>query len=148
MLMLDFEEEINYSVIGITSSLKDYRLTFYINKLSHIQFKRVDPFVFHHKNQAFTYSLYIFIDNKNLRNYYLISNKANSVKLVPKLQHFDYLLFMDGEVNEDSTKELAKEVKTFDYITLTSVVDFAEIDKIKNLRTSFDIHLDKVLSNI
>ncbi|MCK5846378.1 MAG: IPExxxVDY family protein [Bacteroidales bacterium] len=147
-LILDIEEEINYSVIGITSNLKDYRLTFYINKLPNIQFKRVEPFVFHHKNIAFTYSLYVYVDNKNLRNYYLISNKDRSVKLVPKFQHFDYLLIMDGEIDEDYINDLTKELKASNYITLTSVVDFNEIEKIKNLRASFDYHLDTILSNL
>jgi len=147
MLMLDFEEEINYSIIGITTNLKDYRLSFYLNKLSNFQFRRVDPFLFKHNGQPFMYSMYIFLDNTNLRNYYLVANKANAVKLVKKYQHFDYLLVMDGEINDDFLKDLAKRIKTCNSVSLTSVIDIYEFEKIKNLRTTFDIHLDTVLTN-
>jgi len=147
-LMLDFEEEIEYSVIGISTNLKDYRLTFYLNRLSSLQFKRVTPFVFKHKEQEFSFSLYIYLDHNNLRNYYLISNKSNAVKLVKKYQHFDYLLLMDGEIEEDFLMDLSKQIKTCDNVNLTSVIDITDFEKIKNLRTAFDMHLDSVLTNI
>jgi len=147
-LMLDFEEEIEYSVIGISTNLKDYRLTFYLNRLSSLQFKRVNPFVFKHKEQVFSYSLYIYLDYNNLRNYYLISNKSNAVKLVKKYQHFDYLLLMDGDIDKDFLIDLSKQIKTCDNVNLTSVIDIADFEKIKNLRTAFDMHLDAVLTNL
>ena len=148
MLMLDFEDEINYSIIGITTSLKDYRLTFYLNKLPNFQFKRVEPFIFSHQSKPFTYSIYIHLDHTNLRNYYLVANKANSVKLVKKYQHFDYLLVMDGEIDDNFLSDLAKQIKGCDNVTLTAVIDFIEFEKIKNLRTSFDLHLDQTLTNL
>ena len=147
MLMLDFEDEINYSIIGITTSLKDYRLTFYLNKLPNFQFKRVDSFEFSHQGTPFTYSIYIYLDHTNLRNYYLVANKSNAVKLVKKYQHFDYLLVMDGEIDDDFLKDLAKQIKNCENVSLTAVIDINEFEKIKNLRTSFDLHLDKVLTN-
>jgi len=147
-LTLDFEDEIHYSIIGITTNLKDYRLTFYLNKLPNLQFKRIEPFVFSHQNKTFTYSIYIYIDNANLRNYYLVANKANSVKLVKKYQHFDYLLLMDGEIDDEFLTSLAKQIKTCENVSLTAVIDIIEFDKIKNLRSSFDLHLDQALTNL
>ena len=148
MLMLDFEDEIDYSIIGITTNLKDYRLTFYLNKLPNFQFKRVDPFTFNHQNKSFTYSIYVYIDHSNLRNYYLVANKSNAVKLVKKYQHFDYLLLMDGEISDDFISALAKQIKNCENVSLTAVIDIIEFEKIKNLRTAFDLHLDQALTNL
>ncbi len=146
MLTLDLEEEIDYSMVGIASSLKDYRLSFYLNKLNCFQFKRVDPFIFTHKSQGFNYSLYIYVDNTNLKNYYLIANKSNSVKLVKDYQHFDYLLIMEGEVEDELSSDLSKQIKQLPGVVLTSVLNTNSFLKIPNLRTAFEIHLDSVLT--
>ena len=146
--MLDFEDEINYSFIGISSSLKDYKLNFFMNKLSGFDFKRVDSFIFSFNNQKFNYSLYIFIDHDNMRNYYLISNKHNAVRLVKDFIVFDYILIMDGEIEEDYVFELAKRIKTVPGVMLSSVLDNEIFDRIPNLRTEFDLHLDTVLKLI
>jgi hypothetical protein len=147
-LMLDFEDEVSYSFIGISSSLKDYKLNFFMNKLSGFDFKRVDSFVFSFNNQKFNYSLYIFIDHDNMRNYYLISNKHNAVRLVKDFIVFDYMLIMDGEIEEDYVFDLAKRIKTVPGVMLSSVLDSEIFDKIPNLRTEFDLHLDAVLKII
>jgi len=144
-LLLDFEEQINYSIIGISSALKDYRLIFFLNKLSGFDFKRVDPFVFKIKDQEFLYSLYIYLDHQNLRNYYLISNKANAVKLVKDFQHFDYILIMDGEVEYDYIVELSKRIKSVSGVMMSTVMDEEHLNKIPNLRLEFDLHLDRAL---
>jgi len=147
-LMLDFEDEISYSFIGISSSLKDYKLNFFINKLSGFDFKRVDSFIFSFNNQKFYYSLYIYIDHDNMHNYYLISNKHNAVRLVKDFIVFDYILIMDGEIDDDYVFELAKKIKTVPGVMLSSVLDNEIFDKIPKLRSEFDLHLDAVLKLI
>ena len=144
-LLLDFEEEISYTIIGISSGLKDYRLMFFLNKLDSFDFKRVDPFHFKIKEQSFLYSLYVYIDKINLRNFYLISNKANSVKLIKEFKHFDYVLIMDGEIDEDYAMDLAKKIKSINGVLMASNVDEDHLNKVPNLRTEFDLHLDNVL---
>lgn len=146
MLTLDLEEEIDYSIVGITSSLKDYRLTFYLNKLRCFQFKRVESFVYTHKDISFSYSLYIFIDKVNLRNYYLIANKSNSVKLVKEYKHFDYLLIMEGEVEDELCSDLSKQIKQLSGVVITSELDTNSFLKTPNLRTNFEMHMDSVLT--
>jgi len=148
MLTLDFEEEIEYSMIGIASNLKDYRLSFYLNRLPNFQFKRVESFVFKKKDQIFDYSLYVFLDNTNLRNFYLIANKSKSVNLIKDYKHFDYVLIMDGEINDDFLKEVSSQIKQADGIIITSILNDSVFDKVKGLRTAFEIHLDKVLTSI
>ena len=147
-LMLDFEDEISYSFIGISSSLKDYKLNFFMNKLSGFDFKRVDSFIFSFNNQKFNYSLYVYIDHDNMRNYYLISNKHNAVRLVKDFIVFDYMLIMDGEIDDDYVFDLAKRIKAVPGVMLSSVLDNEIFDKIPRLRTEFDSHLDNVLKVI
>jgi len=74
-LLLEYEDENPYYYIGISSSIKDYQMIFDLNKYLSLMFKHVDAFHFKTKKKEFVYSLYTFIDNVNLINYYLISNK-------------------------------------------------------------------------
>ena len=147
-LVLDFEEEVSYSFIGISSSLKDYKLNFFMNKISGFDFKRVDSFKFSFNKQEFNYSLYIYIDNDNMRNYYLISNKDNAVRLVKDFIIFDYILILDGEIEEDYVSELAKKIKTVPGVMLSSVLDDEIFNKIPNLRAKFDMHMDTIFKTI
>jgi hypothetical protein len=146
-LSIDLEEETNYSVIGISSILKDYKLIFLLNKLGDFDFKRVDTFVFNIKKQDFLYSMYTFIDDFNLQNFYLLSNKANSVKLVPDFKHFDYILILDGEFEEDYVSQLVQNIKSVSGVMLASKMDFNSINKVPNLSLSFEMHLDKIFKN-
>lgn len=146
-LTIDCEEEMSYYVIGITTTLKDYRLTFFLNKLGDFDFKRAETFVFSIKNQEFEYSIYTYVDKFNMQNFYLLSNKANSVKLVPDFKHFDYILVLDGEFDEDYISVLTKKIKSISGVMLASKVDFSSITKVPNLALSFEIHLDKIFKN-
>ncbi len=147
-LFIDFEDEISYSFIGISSSLKDYKLNFFLNKLSGFDFKRVDSFKYTFNKQHFNYSLYIYIDPENMRNYYLISNKHNAVRLVKDFIIFDYILIMDGEFDDKYVYDLAKRIKNVSGVMLSSVLDSDIFEKIPNLRDKFDFHLDTVLKQI
>lgn len=143
-LTIEYEDETNYSVIGISSTLKDYRLMFYLNKLGDFNFKRAETFVFKIKNKDFEYSMYTYIDNFNLQNFYLLSNKANSVKLVPDFKHFDYFLILDGEFDDYYIHELVKSIKSVSGVMLASEVDFVSINKVPNLALSFEMHIEKI----
>jgi len=143
-LTIEYEEETNYSVIGISSTLKDYRLMFFLNKLGDFDFKRAETFVFSIKNKEFEYSMYTFVDEFNMQNYYLLSNKASSVKLVPDFKHFDYILVLDGEFDEEYISELTKKIKSVSGVMLASEIDFSSINKVPNLAISFEMHLEKI----
>jgi hypothetical protein len=144
-ILLDFEEEENYSIVGITSTLKDYRLIFFLNKLAGINFKRVEPFVFSFKEKVFTFSVYLQVDDENMRNFYLLSNNNKSVKLIKELKHFDYLLVMDGEIEDDFLNNLSKRIKSVGGVMISSVVDGEIVNRIPNLRIEFDRHIDTIL---
>ncbi len=143
-LKIDFEEETSYSVIGISSSLKDYRLMFYLNRIGDFDFKKAEPFVFNIKNQDFHYSIYTYVDEFNMQNYYLISNKSNSVKLIPALKHFDYILILEGEFDEVYIGELVKKIKSVSGVMIAGEINFDIINKVPNLLFSFEMHLNNI----
>lgn len=144
-LTIEYEDETIYAVIGISSALKDYRLIFFLNKLGDFDFKRTENFIFRVKDCEFKYPLYTYIDDFNLQNFFLLSNKTNSVKLVPDFKHFDYILLLEGEFEDAYINELTKKIKSVSGVMLASKLNFNSINKVPNLSLSFEMHLDKIL---
>ncbi len=144
-LSIDIEEETNYFVIGISSTLKDYRLMFFLNKIDDFDFKRAETFIFNKKDKKFSYSMYTYIDEFNLQNFYLLSNKVNSVKLVPDYKHFDYILILEGEFEDEYVGGLVKKINSVSGVMFASEVNYSSINKVPNLSLSFEMHLDNIL---
>jgi len=144
-LLLEYEDENPYSYIGISSSILDYQMIFDLNKNLKLKFQHVDAFKFKKKGQEFVYSFYVYFDNENMVNYYLISNKNNANRLVSKFKHLDFFVIVEGEIVEDEVKELARNIKQLPRVLFASQLEGDNFDKIKNLRYEFDMHLEKVL---
>jgi hypothetical protein len=144
-LSFDFEEEFIYTFVGIASTLKDYRLVFYLNKIFYFQLKRGDSFEFMLKNQLFSFSFYYYVDQQNMLNYYLLSNKDQSVKLLKDLKHFDYILVIEGEMEDEALNNFAKQFKSINGVLHASVLDNKLLNKVDNLSEAFEIHVDKTL---
>ena len=147
-LLLDFEDEIMYSIIGISSSMKDYKLVFNINKIQNYDFKRKDPFLFKFNDEDYKYSVYLNVNEQDLLNYYLISNSCEAVKLLSKYKHFDYLLVIEGEIDDDVLSEISMEIKRVKGVMMTSIIDAEILNSIPNLRIMIEQHFDKIISKL
>lgn len=144
-LLLDVEDETNYRFIGISSNVREYQMVFYLVRDLGLPFKNVEAFRFTKKGKEFVYSLYLYVDDENLINYYLISNKSNANRLNPEFKNIDFYMILDGEVDDDLADELSKKIKKLPNVIFTTVIDTEKFDKIQGLRYEFDLHLEKVL---
>jgi len=147
-LQLDYEDDNAYYYLGISSSIDDYQLVFDLNKYLNMNFRRVESFRFSNKGEEFTYSLYTYIDDDNMVNYYLLSNKDVSKRLVPQFKHIDFILIVEGEIIDEEVKTLSRDIMKLSRVMLASQLSADNFDKIKGLRYEFDLHLEKVFQNM
>jgi len=147
-LQLDYEDDNAYYYLGISSSINDYQLVFDLNKYLNMNFRRVESFRFSNKGEEFTYSLYTYIDDDNMVNYYLLSNKDVSKRLVPQFKHIDFILIVEGEIIDEEVKTLSRDIMKLSRVMLASQLSADNFDKIKGLRYEFDLHLEKVFQNM
>ena len=147
-LQLDYEDDNAYYYLGISSSINDYQLVFDLNKHLNMNFRRVESFRFSNKGEEFTYSLYTYIDDDNMVNYYLLSNKDVSKRLVPQFKHIDFILIVEGEIIDEEVKTLSRDIMKLSRVMLASQLSADNFDKIKGLRYEFDLHLEKVFQNM
>ena len=74
VLTLDYEYEHDYSLIGITSALEDYRFAYLLNKnLEILLARQADNIDFKDKNCSF--KLFNYVCNITFSSWSLISNK-------------------------------------------------------------------------
>ena len=135
----DFEYDHNYTLIGIHSTLEDFRIAYFLNKNLNTNLKRFkDDLDFPSKKCSF--SLFIYENKATFTSWSLIANKyvfVNSVK------SFDNNLFEE----ESKTSFLISEKKQVDYfIKINGNIDqiflhniLSKINNTQNIITSYPI---------
>ncbi len=123
---IDFSSE--YTLIGISCHLKDYRLTFFINKQLNIHLKRIDDFTQAGPDKDdLNYSVYFYNCPDTKNDFCLITNHHSNGKLIPTLGSIDFFLLIQNEISTERKRELIRGIKT-----------------IPNLLTAYEIQLSKV----
>lgn len=138
----------DFLLIGIHSSMEDYKLAFFINKHLKLKLKRKkEDLVVFNQNGNLNYQVYEYCDNKNDDVYYLIKNicKTRTEKFTSAGSLF--------EANfEEKTDYLIPEHKKTDYVLKIVIEDkqsFEEIilkklENLPNISTYYIINQDKL----
>lgn len=143
---LDLVDE--YSLIGIHSSVEDFKLAYLLNANLNMKFKK-SIYSLDFKNKNVSFPIFEFIDEKNQLSYYLIANKftgqttqnnsenlfsinemfSNTSLLIPEKKNVDYFLKIEGDI---TTIELFKTIE--------------KVNKISQVITSYTINPNKLNS--
>lgn len=132
-LTLDFEVEYDFELIGICSHIKDYRLSWELNKSLEFDFQKDNDFEISSKGKSQTYSFFSFIDEENHIEYYLIENRNEYGILIPEEKKTDYFLMLRGVVMENQTINLAKEIGKVKHVLTTYVIEVETLKSKNNL---------------
>ncbi|MEO1053537.1 MAG: IPExxxVDY family protein [Bacteroidota bacterium] len=118
-LVIDYEYD--FDLMGIVSSVKDYKLAWALNNFLSIELEKADDHILKfNKVGDIKFSNYIFAtEHSEIR---LFKNKAVDVSeqskqfLVPEMGRFDYFLTAKGIISNCETKELADRLKRMRFI--------------------------------
>lgn len=145
LVLDDFFEEEQFSLIGIHCIIEDYRLAFLLNKVLDIKLKRQDIDIdIDTNNQKTSFSLFEWEDDAQLKTWNLVSNTSkiflNEISenldslfsfnqittkthhLVPEFNKANYLLKINNELNKKKEKLiLDKILKINQVITAYSI---------------------------
>lgn len=142
-LTLDFDDELQYKVIGISSPNLDYKLVFQLNKIGNLKFKRSNEFKILQDKPDLLFSFYIFEDEENMRNIYFLSNKRYGVNLFQRFHQIDFLLIIDSEDEDDGYADfLAKSIKTIPNVLLVQTIDLTVDKSYNQIIKLLEIHFD------
>ncbi|MFD2597932.1 IPExxxVDY family protein [Sphingobacterium corticis] len=147
-LETDFDLELDFVLIGISSTLRDYRLCHFVNKHTNLQFthgkedyidhkgipkekprnemdyhivyeqKRGKPSVKQH------FSTFRYAQSTYDHEYYLISNRGEEGGLlIPEAANFDYFILIKHFIDDDDLKTLIDSLKSIVDILLVKEID-------------------------
>ena len=126
ILKINYDDELNFSLMGMATGLKDYRLAFEMNKALEIDLQRAaDHILIVGKNNSqIRYNRFQYFDSIGL-TYTLITNKNQSSLMLPELQMIDYLLLLEPP-DENTAKEIIislKKIKTIQAVFKFEIKD-------------------------
>lgn len=137
-LKLTNDIQYDFSLIGITCTLKEFRLAWKLNKLLEIQLnKEKDIEIEFLKNQNLVISNYVFeTENSQIR---LLKNRSTddfttqSAYLLPELKEFDYFIMIKGFEDTISLDTLKKRIATIPEVHYSKTFDIDNLKSKENL---------------
>ncbi|NOR87824.1 MAG: IPExxxVDY family protein, partial [Bacteroidales bacterium] len=82
-----------YLMIGVSSSLRDYQLSYYLNKHFQTFFLKLDDIPLYNKKGLIgEFSFFHYYDEDLRMDYYLFSNKSNAKIAVLDYKHFEFFI--------------------------------------------------------
>ncbi|MGO1243526.1 MAG: IPExxxVDY family protein [Sphingobacterium sp.] len=158
ILDLDFDLELDFVLVGISSSLRDYRLCHFIFKQTGLAFVRgkedyldhkgyvkvkdqeeMDYHIVFEKRKQKTvdknyFSIYRYCDTHFEYEYYLLNNRSvDGGYLIPELPNFDYFMLIKHYIDKDDLQKLMDQIKDVKEVILTKELDPTSLKSKENL---------------
>ena len=135
----DFSDD-NYTLIGIHSTLEEYKLAYLLNKQLKTKFVRANYNLdFENKNNNASFSIYEFLNKKFSHNWFLISNQytnssvgistglfqTNEITtyLIPEKKKVDFFLKLEGDFEYDFISKTVDEIKAIKQVITSYTID-------------------------
>lgn len=133
--LLSLEPEFDFDMIGICSHHSDYRLAWGINDVFGLHLKKADEDFStdqNKKNKSSRHSFYDYIDEENMREYYLIKNLSAGRYLISEQPKIDYFFFVRAPFAIDM-KEWIKKLNTVQSILAAYPFDPEELESMRTI---------------
>jgi len=149
LTLCDFEEH-DYQLIGVCTTLQDYKLAYLLNKDLGLKLNRIKPdldYVVEGKEAFF--SSFKYEDPKNLIDWYLINNKfkpeipkgnalglfhteqsfvSSFVYLQPEIKEADFIIKIQGGFLESKLKNIIQEINKINGVVTAYSVDIHKLN--------------------
>lgn len=133
--LLDFENELEFDLIGICTPHPDYRVVWDINSTLKWQLGKADDLfeITGKKGQSLSsHTYYFWKDEENLIEYYFIKNKSENKFLIPEYHQIDYFIIVNN-LQLETIDHLVGKLKTVGNIMAVFSYDPLEIPSAENI---------------
>lgn len=135
----DFSDD-NYTLIGIHSTLEEYKLAYLLNQKLKTKFVLADfSLDFQNKNNNAIFSIYEFVNTKFSQSWFLISNKytnnldeistglfqTNEITtyLIPEKKKVDFFLKLEGDFKYEYITKKIEEINSVNQVITSYTID-------------------------
>jgi hypothetical protein len=132
---LKFEIDFDFVLIAITTSLKDYRVCYLINKSLNFNFIRTDDLSvdIYQGAEPVLFSLFHYQWETTETDFYFIGNKGSDGYLVPEIKSADYFLMIRNYIDDDDLDNLITTINRIPEIVAAVKIDPKKIKSRENL---------------
>ena len=131
-------------IIGISTPMKDYRLTWFMNKVLNFKLsKQKDITVYNEKKERLSsFSFYCDEQYENMLVFYFISNRnAESEVLAYEQKQIDFLFLIKGPLKKIQLDEILQNIKSISNIQTAFLIDDSSIKNLDSLMEDIELHL-------
>ena len=133
---LKLEVDLDFVLIAVTASLKDYRACYLINKHLNFNFVRVDDLTVDNLNGSNNrgyFSLFSCYWEASETDFYFIANKGTEGYLVPEMRKADFFLLIKNYIDETDLENLTSSLNRIPEIVAAVKIDPKKIKSRENL---------------
>lgn len=135
---LEVDFEYDFILFGLISTLREYKLAWYINQYLDISMRKVDDIVISFlKGQNLVISNYLYATEHSklrlLRNKSMDELKSTTAYLLPELNQFDYLVIFKGFEGSYDEVELKNKLTSIPKVNFVKVFDPSGLKSKENL---------------
>lgn len=132
-LTLDIDDD--FMLFALVSSVRDYRLCWFINRALRIDMARQEDIdmLYQKKGRQAAFSCYLYEQPDAYLLYALLQNKSVGKFLLPELKQFDFLLKIEGFMADEEKDHLLKQLKAIPVAEAVFEQDPAQLKNIQNL---------------
>lgn len=139
----------NVHLIGINTGMQDYRLAYFINKITSLKLERLDNLpVFNEKLKVIrNFCLYSYYDVSRRMSYYLIGNNHIQGKMIEQYSQADFFLLLMGQQDIEKNRELLTMLRQINSVTFVFVPVINKIKELDGIMQDLELHILNLSSN-
>ena len=132
---LKFEIDLDFVLIAVTTSLKDYRICYLINKFLTYNFVKAPDLSVEVRpgEEPILFSIYHFYSGENGTDCYFIANKGTEGYLVPEMKKADYFFMIKNYIDENELESLISSLNKIPEVVAAVKIDPKKMKSRENL---------------
>ena len=140
-LHIDYNPEDEYGIIGISCHLKDYRLMYFLNQQLNFGFRKIEDFNFIDlkSDMVCRHSIFSYDYEENKVSFYVVANRSKGGYVLPEQKQLDYLLIIQGVIDEEKTQSLVKHIKEIPSVLAVFQLNLAKSRNIQKFLNDFEL---------
>jgi hypothetical protein len=142
-LLLNCDYDKDFTLIGIVSHQRDYRLVWSINEKMNLHLVKMnDMRIFQDKkNEMNAISFYYDEIPETFKIYYFISNTGSNGPLFPEHKQTNFFLLIKGNVSQSLKESIIHDLFTNEYVLKAYSIQLSSIKNIENFFSDMELEL-------
>lgn len=142
-LKLDSCQDKDFTMIGISSHHKDYRIIWSINEKMGLHLVKLEDLkIFNDKKNEFQkHALFYYNEPQTFKTFYFFANQGEQGLLFPEQRQTNYFFLIKGNVNQNLKTEMVKSIYTIDIILTAHHIPLTSVKNTDNFLSDLEMHM-------